>query len=193
MFYYLVFNRLTKFDSDYKIFLSLFKNDNFKILLFFRFNYILIPLTTSENREYLPIVFVSKDIIVNNTSSFIPSDDKCLFGIVSSKMHMTWMRYTAGRLEGRYRYSNTIVYNTFPFPIVSPRYKSQIISHVQEILDIRESYKNQTYAELYGKYMPLELRRAHEKLDIAVDKCYGSQKFKNENERINFYSSYITN
>ncbi len=148
-------------------------------------DYIIIPLTTSENRQYIPLGFVDKDIIANNSVSFIQSDDKYLFGILTSRMHMTWMRYVCGRLKGDYRYSNTLVYNNFPFPSdVSDDLKEKIRSHVTEILKIRDKYGD-TLANLYDPLiMPPDLKKAHEKLDKLVDKCYQSKVFKNDEERM---------
>lgn len=148
-------------------------------------DYIVIPLTTSENREYIPLSFVDKNIIANNTVSLISSDDKYLFGILISKMHMTWMRYVCGRLKGDYRYSNTLVYNNYPFPTsVSDVLKDKIRNQVSELLNIRDKYDD-TLANLYDPLvMPSDLKKAHEKLDKLVDKCYRSKSFENDEERM---------
>lgn len=151
-------------------------------------DYILIPLHSSENREYVPIGFISKDVISLNSVSFIESDDLVLFGILTSKMHMTWMRTVCGRLESRYRYSATIVYNNFPFPkhISGPLY-DKIKTVSEEILNIRKKYEDETLANLYTPLlMPSDLRRAHDKLDALVDKAYGKNKFKNDDDRMKF-------
>uniref|UniRef100_UPI0038643E58 type IIL restriction-modification enzyme MmeI n=1 Tax=Methanobrevibacter sp. TaxID=66852 RepID=UPI0038643E58 len=151
-------------------------------------DYILIPLTTSENREYLPIGFVDKNIIANNSASFIESDDKFLFGVITSKMHMVWMEYVCGRLESRYRYSNTLVYNNFPFPHeVSEKEKNNVKKQVDNILNIRNFYSEETLADLYDPIlMPDDLKKAHHELDILIDKLYRKKPFLDNNERMVF-------
>ena len=158
-------------------------------------DFVVIPVTTSENREYIPIGYINNSIIVTNQLLVIDSDDKYLFGILTSKMHMTWMRYVCGRLKGDYRYSNTLVYNNYPFPSdVSDDLKDKIRSQVTEILKIRDKYDD-TLANLYDPLiMPPDLKKAHEKLDKLVEKCYQSKDFKNDEERMKLlfklYSDY---
>lgn len=151
-------------------------------------DYILIPLTTSENRDYVPIGFITRENIVNNTVSIIESDDLILFGILTSKMHMTWMRYVCGRLESRYRYSASLVYNNFPFPQgISDNIRNKIVSNAQEILNVRNEFPNESLAYLYNPLlMPPKLKTAHFKLDKSVDKAYRSTKFKDDNDRMKF-------
>lgn len=151
-------------------------------------DYILIPLNTSENRDYIPIGFVDKDIILNNSSSFIGTDDKFIFGIITSKMHMSWVNHVCGRLEGRYRYSNTIVYNNFPFPTdVSENQKNKVINCVDLVLEAREEFPNEPLTNLYNpQLMPPSLKNAHKFLDKEVDKCYRHEKFKDEMDRMRF-------
>lgn len=157
-------------------------------------DYIVIPLTTSENREYIPLSFVDKCIISNNTVSLISSDDKYLFGILTSKMHMTWMRYVCGRLESRYRYSNTLVYNNYPFPTnVNNDLKNKIRKKVDELLSIREKYDD-TLVNLYNPLlMPPDLKKVHQQLDVLVDRCYQNKSFESDEERMillfNLYST----
>ena len=151
-------------------------------------DYILVPLTTSENREYIPIGFMDEENIVNNTVSIIESDDLVLFGILTSKMHMTWMRYVCGRLESRYRYSSSLVYNNFPFPKeISDNKRKDIILKSQEILNIRNEFPDESLANLYNPLlMPSELKKAHFELDNSVDKLYRSKKFSDDNDRMKF-------
>ena len=151
-------------------------------------DYILVPLTTSQNREYVPIGFIDKENIVNNTVSIIESNDLLLFGILISKMHMTWMRYVCGRLKGDYRYSASLVYNNFPFPNnISNNMKNKIVSNAQEVLDVRNEFPNESLADLYNPLlMPPKLKAAHFKLDKRVDKAYRSTKFKDDNDRMKF-------
>lgn len=159
-------------------------------------NFIIIPLTTSEKRRYVPLAFFSQDYIVNNTISYISNADLYDFGILSSNMHMTWMRYTAGRLESRYRYSGSIVYNNFSWPIdLSNNLIENIKDKAQKILDIRNEFQNSSLADLYDSIaMPPKLVKAHHELDKAVDKAYG-KKFDNDSKRMKFlfelYQEYI--
>lgn len=155
-------------------------------------NFLLIPLISSERRIYIPMGFINKECIPTNRCSFIPNANYTLFGYLSSKMHMTWTKYVCGRLESRYNYSNTIVYNNFPFPKnVLPKNKQNVENKVKSIIDIRNKYlendNNCSLAILYNpETMPPDLLKAHIELDKAVDKCYGKNTFKNEIERIEF-------
>lgn len=151
-------------------------------------DFILIPLTTSENRKYIPLAFFSKDYIVNNTISFIPDANLYNFGILSSYMHMSWISYVCGRLESRYRYSNAIVYNNFPWPEKpSEKNISNVELKVKNILKIRDNYPESSLADLYDPLsMPPKLMKAHQGLDKAVDLCYRSNPFPNDLKRIEF-------
>lgn len=137
-------------------------------------NYLLIPVVSSEQRSYIPIGYISKDSIALYSAFAVPNATLYEFGVMTSNIHMAWMRFFAGRLESRYRYSNTIVYNTFPWPQVTPSEKKKIVSTAQSILDARSLYPDSTLSDLYDKVtMPVELRRAHQKNDIAVMRAYG--------------------
>lgn len=151
-------------------------------------DYILVPISTSENRDYIPISFVSKNVIPNNSISLIPSDDKYIMGVIMSKMHMTWMSYVCGRLKGDFRYSATLVYNNYPFPNkIGDNRREDIISKVHYILDVRDEFPNESLANLYDPIlMPPELKKAHLKLDNSVDKSYRSKKFKDNRDRIKY-------
>ncbi len=151
-------------------------------------DYILIPLTTSENRKYIPIGLLSSTNIVNNTCSIIPKGSQYLFGLITSLMHMAWVRQICGRLESRYRYSNNIVYNNFPFPDSPSKEKiARVEKEVKNVLSVREEYKNESLADLYNPLtMPKKLTDAHNKLDKAVDLCYRPQPFPNELSRLEF-------
>lgn len=150
-------------------------------------NYILIPLHSSENRKYIPMGFFTKNDIANNSTSVIPNATLYHFGILTSEMHMTWVRQVCGRIKSDFRYSNKLVYNNFPFPEnVSEKIKNDISKKAENILDVREKYKDATLADLYDQdTMPIDLRKAHEELDKAVDLCYGV-KFKEESKRLQF-------
>ena len=148
--------------------------------------YILVPRHTSENREYVPMGFFDKNNIVSDTCSFVPNASLYDFGILTSKMHMTWMSYVCGRLKGDYRYSATIVYNNFPFPKEIPETLCQKIKEASEdILLIREKYVDESLSNLYDPMlMPSDLRKAHHKLDDLVDKAYSNDKFVNDDDRM---------
>jgi hypothetical protein len=150
--------------------------------------YILIPLTSSENRKYIPLGFFSKEYIVTNSCSVIANASLFHFGILSSAMHMAWVKYTCGRLESRIRYSNTIVYNNFPWPN-SPNDKQikAIESAAQKVLDTRLQFPNSSLADLYDPLtMPPPLIKAHNELDKAVDLAYRPQPFTKEANRMEF-------
>ncbi|MFN9614581.1 MAG: type IIL restriction-modification enzyme MmeI, partial [Dolichospermum sp.] len=113
-------------------------------------DYILIPRTTSENRKYIPIGFFSVEYIVSDTCQSIPEGNIYLFGILTSEMHMTWVKYICGRLKSDYRYSNTIVYNNYPFPEnVNEKQKQKVETAAQAVLDTRDKYPDSSLADLY--------------------------------------------
>ena len=150
--------------------------------------YILIPSTTSENRSYIPLGFFTKDEIANNSCHIIPVGKIYHFGILSSKMHMTWVQYTCGRLKSDYRYSKDIVYNNFPWPEnINDKQKETVEKAAQLVLDTRTQFPESSLADLYDpNTMPPALVKAHQQLDKAVDLCYRPQPFPNETKRIEF-------
>lgn len=153
-------------------------------------SFIFIPLTSSENRKYIPISFFEPDVIVNNTCSVIENTCYYHFGILTSTMHNAWMRQVCGRLKSDYRYSNKLVYNNFPFPKnPTDKQKARVEEAVKEMLAVREKYfaKGSTLADLYDPVaMPKDLTDAHKEIDDAVDQCYRKEKFKTELERLEF-------
>ncbi|OGI95581.1 methylase [Candidatus Nomurabacteria bacterium RIFCSPLOWO2_01_FULL_42_17] len=159
-------------------------------------DYIFIPLTSSEHREYIPMGFFDKEKISNNTGSLVTDATLYHFGILESEMHMTWVRYVCGRLKGDYRYSNTLVYNNFPWPKnVKDEQKKKVEDCAQKVLDVRLQFSNSSLSDLYDpNTMPSDLVEAHNNLNRAVDVCYRS-KFKDLEERIEFlfelYKKYI--
>lgn len=139
--------------------------------------YLIIPCVSSENRRYIPIAFLDSKIIATNASQIIPGATLYDFGILTSNVHMAWMRTVAGRLEMRYRYSAKIVYNNFPWPEVSDAQKEKISKSAQGILDARALYPDSSLADLYDELtMPVELRKAHQANDKAVMEAYGMTK-----------------
>lgn len=145
---------------------------------------ILVPGTSSENRDYVPMGFVGEDTIISNSAYVIYNAPIWLLGLLESRMHMVWLRAVGGRLETRYRYSAGLVYNTFPVPELSTRRKNMIEEQVFEILDLREELGG-TLAELYHKdTMPDSLRDAHKKLDEIVERAYKDTTFNSDEERL---------
>lgn len=137
-------------------------------------DYIAIPTISSERRKYLPIGYLSKDVIASNQLYIIPNADYYDFGILISVVHMAWMRTVAGRLESRYRYSAAVVYNNFPWPEPTEAQKAKIEKTAQGILDARALYPDSSLADLYDDtVMPIELRKAHQANDKAVLEAYG--------------------
>lgn len=137
-------------------------------------NYLLVPVVSSETRRYIPIGYLSPDIIASNACFTIPNATLYTFGILMSNVHNAWMRVVCGRLEMRYRYSNTIVYNNFPWPTPTDEQKAKIEQTAQAILDARAKYPDWSLAELYKEtIMPPELRKAHQDNDRAVMQAYG--------------------
>ena len=148
-------------------------------------NLIVVPSTSSENRKYIPIGYVDKNNIVANSCMVIGTNDMSLFGILTSAMHMVWVKTVGGRLETRYRYSAQLCYNTFPFPKISAAKKKEIADAAEEILVTREFHVGKTLAELYDpEKMPKDLLEAHEKLDDIVESCYPGYPFANDEARL---------
>ncbi|WP_418307728.1 MULTISPECIES: type IIL restriction-modification enzyme MmeI [Parasutterella] len=145
--------------------------------------YLLIPIVSSENRRYIPVGYVSKDIITNNANFTISNASLYTLGVLTSSVHMAWMRTVAGRLKSDYRYSNTIVYNNFIWPKVTEKNKSQIEKTAQMILDARAKHPTMSLAQLYDELtMPEDLRNAHTANDKAVMKAYGFKPSMTEPE-----------
>jgi type I restriction-modification system DNA methylase subunit len=150
--------------------------------------YLMLPKNSSEKRTYIPFGYVEPEIIINNTASFIPNASLYLFGTLESKMHMTWMSNVCGRVKSDFIYSNSIVYNNFPFPEnPSEKQIKTIEEKAQKILDTRAEFPNSSLADLYDSLtMPPALVKAHNELDKAVDLGYRPQPFPNEANRMIF-------
>lgn len=151
-------------------------------------NYILVPLHTSENRSYIPLGFFNPDYIVGNSCTAIPEATMFHFGVMSSTMHMAWVRVICGRIKSDFRYSNDIVYNNFPWPLnPSDKQIKSIEIAAQKVLDARAQFPNSSLADLYDPLtMPPALVKAHSELDKAVDLAYRSQPFTSEANRMEF-------
>lgn len=148
-------------------------------------DYLLIPSVSSEKRQYVPIGFLNSSIIASNLVLIIPNATLYEFGILTSNVHNAWMRAVCGRLEMRYRYSASIVYNNFPWPSATENDQSKIERTAQAILDARALYPEASLADLYDELsMPPELRRAHRDNDRAVMEAYGFNPKITENEMV---------
>jgi hypothetical protein len=146
--------------------------------------YLAVPEVSSETREYIPMAVLQPDVIASNKLQIIVGAPLLYFGILTSAMHMGWMRTVGGRLKSDYSYSPSI-YNSFPWPAMAPAKAQQIESLAQAVLDARAGYPNLTLEDLYDPdSMPPVLRRAHEALDRAVDRLYRRSGFRFERERV---------
>jgi hypothetical protein len=147
--------------------------------------FLVVPNVSSERREYVPIGWLEPPVIPNQKLRLIPNADLWQFAILTSRMHMAWMRAITGRLESRYMYSVGIVYNNFPWPEANEAQKAKIRELAQAVLDARAKFPNATLADLYDPdTMPPALRKAHKKLDDAVDALYKRGGFQSDRERV---------
>lgn len=137
-------------------------------------NYIVVPKVSSERRRYIPMGFMTPDIMASDLVFIIPNASLFHLGVLTSNVHMSWMRAVCGRLEMRYRYSKDVVYNNFPWPTPTEEQKAKIERTAQAILDARALYPDSSLADLYDEVtMPPELRKAHQENDKAVMRAYG--------------------
>jgi len=158
--------------------------------------YLAIPEVSSEKRRYLPIGFLPAEVIASNKLQMLPNATLWHFGMLTSEMHMAWMRYTCGRLESRYSYSNSLVYNNFPWPQQpalrgasgqAAEQKAAVELAAQGVLDARAQFPGSSLADLYDPLtMPPALLKAHQVLDKAVDKCYRPQPFTSDAKRVEY-------
>ena len=145
--------------------------------------YLLVPSTSSEKRRYVPLGFLDCNVISSNANLIVPNASLYHFGILTSNVHMAWMRAVCGRLEMRYRYSASIVYNNFPWPTPTEAQKAKIEQTAQAILDARNKFPDCSLADLYDEAaMPPELRKAHQENDRAVMAAYGFNIKMSESE-----------
>ena len=149
-------------------------------------HFIIIPSVSSERRKYIPIGFLDKSNIASNLVYTINDASLYHFGILTSEMHMSWVRYVCGRLKSDYRYTKDIVYNNYPWPAEpSEAQKKKVEQAAQKVLDARAEFPDSTLADLYDpNSMPKKLLDAHRELDAAVDACYRKAAFKTELERL---------
>ena len=144
---------------------------------------VLIPETSSERRNYIPMGFITPGVLCSNAVRLIPNASLYNFGVLTSSVHMAWVRVVCGRLEMRYRYSANLVYNNFPWPTVPDELKAKIEECAQKILDVRAKYHDCSLADLYDpNLMPEDLLKAHQANDRAVMKAYGFKSSMTESE-----------
>lgn len=151
-------------------------------------DYVLIPDHSSETRRYIPMGFFTKEYILHNSCSAVLNATLYHFGVLTSTMHMAWMRQVCGRIKSDYRYSINLVYNNFPWP--EQPTNTQIVrveKAAQLVLDTRSKFPTSTLADLYDPLsMPKDLINAHRELDNAVDRCYRPSPFTTELNRLEF-------
>ncbi|MGH9865025.1 MAG: DNA methyltransferase, partial [Candidatus Acidiferrales bacterium] len=148
--------------------------------------FLIVPEVSSERRRYVPIGFIQPEILCSNLVKIIPTAALFHFGVLSSTMHMAWVRQVCGRLKSDYRYSNKLVYNNFPWPEApSAKQRAAVEAAAQAVLDARKAFPDATLADLYDPLaMPPALVKAHAALDRAVDLCYRPQPFDNDRQRV---------
>jgi len=148
-------------------------------------SYIAFPTLSSVNRVYIPIIMLNEDVIASNQVYVIAGATLYNFGLLTSMMHMAWVKAICGRFKSDYRYSASIVYNNFPWPEPDNTQKEKVEKAAQAVLDARELYPDSSLADLYHRLtMPPELCKAHNALDKAVDRCYRKEPFKGDAERL---------
>jgi hypothetical protein len=159
--------------------------------------YLLIPKVSSERRKHIPMDFLSPNIIASGSSLIVPDANMFHFGILTSEMHMSWVRAVCGRMKSDYQYSNSIVYNNFPWPEnPSDKQVKAIEDAAQAVLDARAQFPDSSLADLYDPLtMPPVLLKAHQTLDKTVDAAYGKRSFATEADRVAFlfelYQEYV--
>ena len=152
-----------------------------------KYNFMIIPKVSSEARDYIPIGILDKDNISTDLSFIISNPPIYLLSVLISKMHMVWVKSIGGKMKTDYRYSKKICYNTFPFPLISDIRKEELIQNTFRILEEREKHSDRTLAQLYDPdKMPEGLKEAHHLNDLVVEKCYRSQPFRNDAERLEY-------
>ena len=151
-------------------------------------SYLAFPTLSSVNRKYIPIAFLDSIVIASNQLYIIPHASLFGFGVLTSCMHVTWIKYVCGRFKSDYRYSSSIVYNNYPWPEAPTDKQKQVVEDAaQAVLDARAQFPDSSLADLYDpNTMPPALVKAHQQLDKAVDLCYRPQPFPSEAKRIEY-------
>ncbi len=151
-------------------------------------HFLVIPQHTSQMRKYIPLGFFSPKFIVHNSCTAVPDATNYHFGVLSSLMHMAWVRHICGRIKSDFRYSSRLVYNNFPWPeSATGEQRSKVEANAQLVLDVRAKFPDACLADLYDPLtMPTPLQKAHALLDNSVDRCYRKKPFENDRERMEF-------
>ena len=165
---------------EYAKYPYLFRQPQFKEM-----SSIIIPRVSSVRREYIPIGTLDSNTIASDAAMAIYSTKFWIIGVLMSKLHMCWVKAIGGKLKNDYRYSNTLCYNTFPFPPISFEKQIEIKDAAEEILCIRAEHSERTLSELYDpNKMPTDLFSAHHLLDLIIESCYRKDPFKSDEERL---------
>ena len=147
--------------------------------------YLVIPKVSSERREYVPMGWLAPPTIASDLLFVQPNAELHDFAILTSRAHMAWLAHIGGRLESRFRYSIGLVYNTFPWPDITPAQRAKIEALAQAVLDARAAHTTSSLADLYDPdTMPANLRKAHAALDTAVDRLYRPAPFATDRDRV---------
>lgn len=146
---------------------------------------IIVPSISSERREYIPMGYLGPDVVISNKGFAVYDAEPWVFALLTSKIHMAWVGAVSGRMEMRYQYSNTIVYNNFPVPSLSDVMKEKLTVAALRVLDVREYHCEKTLAELYDPdVMPQDLREAHAAVDALVDSIYSKKPYETDEQRL---------
>jgi hypothetical protein len=146
---------------------------------------VIVPAVSSERREYIPIGYLDENTVISNSANAAYGVHPWVFALLTSKTHVAWLRAVGGKMETRYRYSATIVYNNFPVPALSERMKEALTVAALRVLDVREYHCEQTLAELYDPdRMPDDLREAHAQIDALVDTIYSKKPYETDEQRL---------
>jgi hypothetical protein len=152
---------------------------------FYKERFIAIPQTSSEKREWLSCNYFESDVILIAPHLFLPTDKLWNMAIVASRLHLVWIASICGKLETRYRYSNTMGWNTFPVPQLTEKNKEDLARTAGDILIAREAHFPLTIADLYEpESMPEDLKSAHERNDEVLERIYVGRRFRNDTERL---------
>src|SRR5208282_4998969 len=153
-----------------------------------RARFMVVPQHTSQLRRYVPFGYFSPNHIVHNSCSAVPDATLYHFGVLSSEMHMAWVKTVCGRIKSDYRYSTNLVYNNYPWPSgVTDKQRAAVEAAAQAVLDARAQYPTSTLADLYDPLtMSAPLLKAHHQLDRAVDRCYRPEPFPSDRHRVEY-------
>jgi len=148
-------------------------------------SYLVIPNTSSERRDYVPIGWLGPKVVASQKLRILPDASLWEFGILTSRAHMAWLAHVGGRLESRFSYTHGLVYNTFPWPDVTPAQRAKVEALAQAVIDARSAHPASSLADLYDPdFMPGDLRKAHTALDAAVDRLYRATPFATDRDRV---------